>query len=140
MTAREREAYNTSVNKTVDKLLAALPQITPGDDESVQKILDNARNAVTASGFEFDKPDVKAYAATAGAILPDLVAGIRTRDARIKELEDTVSAYTKQAPRASGGTPASVSPSSSNNDYRPGVPLSEVVGDRYEEFMRNLNR
>lgn len=139
MTARERETYSTAVNRTVEKLKAALPQVTPGDDESVQKLLQEAAAGVTDQSFELDKPEVRAFAAISGAILPGLVTGIRARDARIKELEDTVAAYTKQAPRGSSGSPVPSNPGT-YEPTPPGMTYGEAAGRRFEEMLQSMNR
>ena len=138
LTAREREAYKNSVSKPVETLKAALPTLALGDDESVQKALDKATASITADGFELDKPDVRAFAATSAAILPDLVAGLRARDARIKELEDTVSAYTKQSPRAASGSPVTTLPSAT--EMPAGTSLLDGIDARFAEFMRSNTR
>lgn len=76
--------------------------------------LKSVREAALSSDIDRAAPEVRAYAAAAGNMLPDVLKALATKEARIKELEGTVAKYTRATPGASVGTAAGTADSSTN--------------------------
>jgi len=76
--------------------------------------LKSVKEAALSSDIDRASPEVRAYAAAAGNMLPDVLKAIASKEARIKELEGTVAKYTRATPGASAGTASGSADSATN--------------------------
>lgn len=99
MTQMERAAYKASVAEAKARLTAALKDRF---GESIVTALDTAAESVSGDRFEFSDPNVKAFAALSAAALPTIVSAFNQLKAEKAELEATLAAYDKAAPKPGG--------------------------------------
>ena len=90
---------------------------------------------ITAPTFNFDTPDVKAFAAAAGVLVPHLAKALRERDAKIAELEKTVGSYTKASPSARSGGRAVSPATQADAEVDSSRPWAESAADRFAQFL-----
>ena len=111
--ALKKHALETrvAVNKVFDKLENVIPDLEEAD-------LSALRSKALEDDYLTLGAEHQAYALSAGSVLPPLVKAIRSRDAKISELETQLAGYQKATPKAAesgGGVNVDVSNRSDNS-------------------------
>mgnify|MGYP006266379879 CR=1 FL=1 len=96
------EARTQALNSVYSTLSEKIPLLKNKDIASKVKSIVESTDVASA------KPDVQAYAAYAGALLPHIFKEYQSQASKIAELEKTIASFRKTVPKAGGGKQTAV--------------------------------
>jgi hypothetical protein len=101
LTEQQKKQGAEARAKSLDTVYATLSQKIPlfGNKDIASKV----KEVASATDLGTAKPDVQAYAAYAGALLPHIVKEYQAQASKIAELEKTITSFRRTVPKAGGG-------------------------------------
>lgn len=114
--ADRKKKYEASVDRTASSLMEKLPFKALADGETVEGIFENFKSKVLASDISSATPDVQAFSAFAGIVLPRLVKQYYSETQRADAAEQRIKELTASSPTSKPSTEKN-KPATSNMDF-----------------------
>ena len=102
--SRQMEARRETITNAAEDVwerISNLPPVKSLPDEERKKAYEAAFESVR--DLENAPPDIRSFVAFSGALMPSILKQLKSSSTKIKELEASLSKYTKARPKAGGG-------------------------------------